>query len=150
MALRSAAEAAREAGIALLEARSLLPHGQWAGWLKSNFKGTARTAQRYMRVAKNWPTIEEKATSMSHLSVNEALHLLNGRDELAAALVLQAELDAVRDELEFLNSTIDSASVEGLQFIIARTQELFEIVVGLKSTAIKEAGRLACQMEARS
>jgi len=38
-------------GVALTEAKSLLAHGEWLPWLKSNFDGSVRTSQAYMQVA---------------------------------------------------------------------------------------------------
>lgn len=46
---RAAADKALKAGAALAEAKALVAHGQWAGWL--SLAGiTERTAQRYMRL----------------------------------------------------------------------------------------------------
>lgn len=48
----AAVAAARRAGTLLLEAKALLPHGQWEGWVSENCSGLAlRTAQAYMRLA---------------------------------------------------------------------------------------------------
>lgn len=47
-----AAEAAIDCGMALLEARDIVPHGRWGKFVKAAFSGGERTAQRYMRVAK--------------------------------------------------------------------------------------------------
>jgi tRNA nucleotidyltransferase/poly(A) polymerase len=54
-ALHAALAAAWEAGHLLLTERKRVFHrmgpGAWLHWLEANFKGTARTAQRYMRLA---------------------------------------------------------------------------------------------------
>lgn len=54
-ALDSALSSAWQAGQLLLAERKRVFHcmgsGAWLHWLKANFKGTARTAQRYMRLA---------------------------------------------------------------------------------------------------
>lgn len=150
IALRAAAEAARDAGIVLLEAKELVPHGEWAAWIKANFKAGIRTAQRYMRIANNWPTIEGKATSVSHLSVNEALGILDGRDDLEKALVLQAETDALQQELYVLKAAVEQADEAMLRFIITRCQDIHDQLVVIKGTAIKEAGRLVKELESHA
>ncbi len=40
-----------KAGNALNAAKSVLPHGEWGGWVEDNFQGDIRTATNYMRVA---------------------------------------------------------------------------------------------------
>ena len=46
--------AAVKAGKYLIEAKVLLGHGTWLGWLKENCKGVSeKTAQRYMTLAKS-------------------------------------------------------------------------------------------------
>ncbi|RZS82062.1 DUF3102 family protein [Phyllobacterium myrsinacearum] len=146
VALRSAAEAARQSGDALIEAKALVGHGEWLPFLKETGV-SERTAQRYMKIAKNWQAIAGKTTSVSDLSVNEALRLLDGRDELERALVLQAEAEALQQELNFLKSTVDTADVGGLHFIIARTEELHKKAVVIRATAIREFGRIKSEME---
>ena len=51
-AARTAAERALEAGHALIEAKTVLGHGQWFPWLKEHVGFSDRTAQLYMRIAK--------------------------------------------------------------------------------------------------
>jgi hypothetical protein len=51
-AAKTAAERAIEAGRALLEAKSLVKHGEWLSWLKQHCELPERTAQFYMHIAK--------------------------------------------------------------------------------------------------
>lgn len=51
-AVRTAAERAIEAGHALLEAKSLVKHGEWLPWLKQHARISERSAQFYMKIAK--------------------------------------------------------------------------------------------------
>ena len=44
---------ALESGEALLRAKTLVPHGEWDECLKKHFNASNRTAQRYMRVARD-------------------------------------------------------------------------------------------------
>jgi hypothetical protein len=59
-----------QVGEKLIEAKSLVRHGQWLPWLKANFDGDRKTASNYMRLAGNGERV-------AHLpSVREALALL--------------------------------------------------------------------------
>src|ERR1700678_1472142 len=57
-ALKSSIEHALTAGELLIEAKKLVPHGQWLPWLEKHCEMSSRTAQLYMRVAKNRAEIE--------------------------------------------------------------------------------------------
>ena len=47
-------EHAIRAGRSLIEAKALVPHGDWQEWLSTNVPGmSVRTAQRFMRAARN-------------------------------------------------------------------------------------------------
>ena len=59
-AAESALEHAAQCGRLLLEAKGLLPHGEWLPWLRANTKVVARQSQKYMRLAENWEAVEEK------------------------------------------------------------------------------------------
>lgn len=73
----AAIEHARNAGEALIHAKQQVEHGRWLAWLGENCGCSDRTAQRYMRLAREWPRlVESNATSVSHLSVSKALTLL--------------------------------------------------------------------------
>lgn len=75
-AARSMAEHARQAGLKLIEAKSRCGHGEWKSWLQENFEGSVRRAQVYMKLAREWPTIEAKAQRAALLTVREAVGLL--------------------------------------------------------------------------
>jgi len=52
-AAQTAAERAIVAGHALIEAKQLVGHGGWLGWLREDCALAERTAQLYMRIAKS-------------------------------------------------------------------------------------------------
>ncbi len=67
---QSAVRHAIAAGEKLTEAKALVPHGQWLPWLEANFEGGERTAQNYMRLARNRNAVADLP------SVREAVALL--------------------------------------------------------------------------
>lgn len=69
-----AIERAIEAGDLLNAVKAQLPHGRWLPWLEQHCPDiSARTAQQYMRVARELPAEKRSA---AHLSVREALRQL--------------------------------------------------------------------------
>ena len=78
---RKAIEHARAAGDKLLLAKAGVAHGQWLPWLSANCPRLAeRTAQAYMKLARNWATLERKSATVADLTINDALKLLTGPD----------------------------------------------------------------------
>jgi hypothetical protein len=72
----SALEYARRSGAALAEAKGLVKHGEWLGWLSGNFAGSYRTAASYMQVAN-----VQHAALLKPASIREALRMIAGEDE---------------------------------------------------------------------
>ncbi len=70
----SAVEHAVRAGELLAEVKQGLKHGGWLKWLEANFEGSARHAQRYMKLASQKHRLN--ATRVSHSSINGALREL--------------------------------------------------------------------------
>jgi hypothetical protein len=68
---RSSCEHAIRAGELLIEAKAALRHGEWLPWLSSNFRGSPRSAQTHMRLARH-----PNAKQLAHLGVEAALSLI--------------------------------------------------------------------------
>ncbi len=65
------------AGDFLLLAKAQMKHGEWVAWLTNNVTVTPRTAQLYMRLAREVPKLgEEKAKRVSLLSLRGAIRTL--------------------------------------------------------------------------
>ena len=74
VAMRSAVEHAVRAGELLIEAKAGLAHGQWLPWLEGHCGVSERTAQAYMRLARELPKLEpEDAQRVADLPLREAL-----------------------------------------------------------------------------
>lgn len=81
----SALEHARLAGEALLLAKKACAHGTWLTWLKENVGVSERSAQGYMRVAREWERLGANPRPVADLGVRGALQLLaDTRDQDAA------------------------------------------------------------------
>lgn len=74
---RSTLDRARAAGDKLIQAKAQVEHGQWLPWLAANCPRLAtRTAQAYMKLAREWDTLVLKSADSAHLTVDGALKLL--------------------------------------------------------------------------
>lgn len=69
---QTAGEAILEIGNQLIEAQTMLSHGEWLTWLTERVEFSPRTAQRFMRLSREW----SNATALSHLGATKALALL--------------------------------------------------------------------------
>ncbi|MDC0934761.1 DUF3102 domain-containing protein [Pirellulales bacterium] len=75
-AASQALDHAMRCGDLLLQAKGECSHGTWQKWLADNFKGSKRTAQQYMRLAKHREQIESNAQTSALLTVDEATKLI--------------------------------------------------------------------------
>lgn len=112
--LKAGLSRAMEAGELLIEAKDKVAHGEWGVWLKENFEGSERTAQAYMKVARNREALEAKTAAVADLSFRGALK------ELAApkAGFEEAESEALKSRpfmwdavpsLEFVREGMEAA-----------------------------------------
>jgi hypothetical protein len=71
---------AKKGGDILTNVKKQLGHGEWLHWVEENATVTRRTLAKWMRVAKEWPAIQEaaraKGKTTSHLGLDEALELI--------------------------------------------------------------------------
>ena len=69
---KEAGSAVLSIGDRLIEAKGMLTHGEWLSWLEDRVEFTERTAQRFMRLAREW----RNPTALSDLGATKALTLL--------------------------------------------------------------------------
>jgi hypothetical protein len=91
-AAQSAIYHALEAGRLLNEAKGLVPHGQWLPWLQEHCSVTPRSAQIYMKLARE---LGDKYETVSHLTMREALDLIT---EPAAPISVHVVREPVPDQ----------------------------------------------------
>jgi hypothetical protein len=105
LATESFVDRARRVGELLLSAKKEIRHGLWLHWLATNCPTISdQVAQRYMRIAREWPRIEaaRNASRGTYLPMRGALALIsNGDDEDEALPIAPAapEPEANPDEL---------------------------------------------------
>lgn len=71
-AKRVGGEAILTIGRCLIEAKNMLSHGEWRSWLEERVEFSERSAQRFMRLAREW----SNPTTLSDLGASKALALL--------------------------------------------------------------------------
>ena len=71
-AKRTGGEAILTIGRCLIEAKDLLPHGEWLPWLTERVEFSPRTAQNFMRIAREWTNTQ----ALADLGASKALSLL--------------------------------------------------------------------------
>jgi len=69
---RDAGSAILGIGDRLIEAKALLPHGEWLSWLTERVEFSESTAQRFMRLAREW----RNPSALTDLGATKALTLL--------------------------------------------------------------------------
>ena len=71
-AKRTGGEAILTIGRCLIEAKDMLPHGKWLPWLTERVEFSPRTAQSFMRLAREWTNTQ----TLADLGASKALMLL--------------------------------------------------------------------------
>lgn len=71
-AKRKGGEAILTIGRCLIEAKEMLPHGEWLPWLNERAELSERAAQRFMKLAREW----SNPTTLSDLGASKALMIL--------------------------------------------------------------------------
>jgi hypothetical protein len=132
-ATRTAVERAREAGMMLLEAKALVPHGGWQSWIRE-LGISARTAQGYMQLAR---VPESKCATVAHLGLRAALREIAAHDhpldeietalaEVAAVLDRWEELDEIGVDIEPFNPEHEARLNAHLETWIEELPSLFD------------------------
>ena len=120
---RSALEAAERtvaAGHMLIEAKAALPHGAWDEWLTAHAGLSARTARRYMQIARSGL---ETAT-VADLGIRGAAERLSKATAPAMAANLNSDpaYPAFRDEMEAILAAAPSQAAREQMLRIIRGQ----------------------------
>jgi Protein of unknown function (DUF3102) len=90
LAARKTLEHAIQAGELLLEAKRLVGHGHWGDWLLDHCDVSERTAQGYMRLARNQAALASNPQSPALLTIDQALEALAKPNERADRAIVSA------------------------------------------------------------
>lgn len=114
-AKRAGGDAILAIGKGLIEAKALLPHGEWLPWLEERVEFSERTARNFMRLARDWTNRQ----TLADLGASKALQLL-ALPESERAIFLN-ELHEVNGEEK---AVIDMSARELAQAIKERDEAL--------------------------
>lgn len=152
-----------EIGKRLHEAKLTLPHGAWGAWLQNEVEFSERTAQNFMRIAKEYRNPQliadmgnsaTKALLLLSLPAEEReefvgeAHEIDGEEKTVAAMTtkemerLLKELEAERAEKEKLQSQLDLFQTEKDNAVDAaykETEDKLDALVSQKEAAEKIA-----------
>jgi hypothetical protein len=109
IALKDSVRHAIAAGELLIEAKKQVPHGGWLPWLSKHCTMSERTAQLYMRCAKNRAAIEEQIRNgIADLSLNEAAAMLVLSSDMKKLFDFMRQLERLTDPEEIMQLCLDS------------------------------------------
>jgi hypothetical protein len=108
--LHAVVERAMAAGDLLIEAKAQVPHGQWLPWLQDHVQISERTAQLYMRLAKNRAEIEKAKSAMhvADLTLNQAAAVLTLSSNIEKLFDFIKQLERLSDPEEIMQLCLDS------------------------------------------
>ena len=70
-----------EAGVALIEAKRQVGHGNWLKWLKENCELSERTAEVYMECARNRQKLEAIIAAAANMTLAQALQAIKPKPD---------------------------------------------------------------------
>jgi hypothetical protein len=161
LAARAGLDHARRAGELLMQAKAEVQHGEWLGWLALHCPAISeRTAQVYMRIAREWPELEAKAQRVADLPVRHAIALLAERsdssegeksvDDHIARLIaeandqtVEAEYRRMRAELRvFERALAGPLTIEELAAMVERIDDIERQMQAMRFTTMRNLGTI--------
>lgn len=94
-----------EIGTRLIQAKSLVKHGEWSNWLESNFALTNSTAAKFMKVAKRFGR-DSKMVSVPNLNSTQMITLLS---------LPEADTEKFIKEQEEIGSPVENMTAKTLR-----------------------------------
>jgi hypothetical protein len=106
-ALKDSLRHALAAGELLVEAKALVPHGQWLPWLRDRCAISERTAQLYMRCAKNRAEIEcQIRNDVADLTLSEAAALLALSSDVRKLFSFIKEIEGTSEPEQIMQAAV--------------------------------------------
>ena len=110
VALKDSVRHAITAGELLIEAKDKVGHGQWLPWLRDHCTISERTAQLYMRCARNREAIEANTQCVADLTLNEAAAMLALSSDMKKLLDFVKNVARLTDPEEIMQLCLDSGA----------------------------------------
>jgi hypothetical protein len=83
-------------GETLIALKERMPHGSWVSWFEATFPVSIDTAQRWMKLAGEWPRLKPALEADPRLTVNGAIKLLRLQGPRAQSASTAAVLQALQ------------------------------------------------------
>ncbi len=131
-------EHALKAGDLLLQAKAQVEHGQWLPWLGTNCNVSQRTAQLYMRVARERPKLEAKSASLADLSLEGAARQLAEPKPTKGAPAAKDE--ALNELFGLLNSLVEITPVTPDNVLVTDLNKIVEAMNGDRGQLVDTFG----------
>lgn len=152
-AKRVGGEAILTIGKALIEAKAQLSHGEWLPWLTERVEFSERTAQNFMKLARNWSNPQ----ALADLGATKALvllalppeerdafitenHLVNGEEKTVIDMSARELEKALRDRADALaDKSAAEAARDKMAEDIKIVKQLLETAQEERDTSLREA-----------
>src|SRR5260370_4403754 len=107
-ALKSSVEHAMAAGDLLIEAKGQVSTGQWLPWLTDHCAMSERSAQLYIKIAKNRETIENQIRNdVADLTLGQAAALMMMTADMKKALDFVKQVETTDDPEKIISLAIE-------------------------------------------
>lgn len=142
---RQAGQAVYEIGRCLLEAKAQLKHGEWLPWLRDEVAFSEASAQRYMRLAREYG----KSRIVTDLGAGKALELLALPESQREEFVEENDVSSMtREQLRQAIRERDEASVlAARERARAETEELSRVKMEQDMAALKKLHAAAVETQ---
>jgi myosin heavy subunit len=121
--------ASAEIGKRLIEAKEMLTHGEWGGWLEENIDYSQSTANNLMQLYREYGSDTSKIPTLGNISYTKALALLSVPEE--------------EREQFIADNDVENVSARELQKIIKEKQQLEKQIEKAEKAAEKEKDKLS-------
>ncbi|ERM17334.1 DUF3102 domain-containing protein [Brevibacillus laterosporus] len=122
-----------EIGRRLVEAKAMLPHGEWGQWLKNSVDYSQSTANNLMQVYREYGSDISKIPALGNLSYTKALALLGVSEDEREQFVQEHD--------------VENMSSRELQALIKEKQKLEQQLKKSETSAEKERQKLTKSLE---
>ena len=165
-AKRAGGEAILTIGQRLSEAKAMLDHGEWLPWLTERVEFSERSAQNFMRLAREWSNPQtladlgaSKALTLLALPEEErdefisSVHMVDGEEKTAAEMSARELAQAIRDRdaarLDAEKAAAEQRTAELARDEIARQMQMVNESLAESSRQLEQTRKELEELRAR-